>query len=83
MLHDTKTYIIVNKDPINKLVNNLRCLFTRWKSYEYITLLTTKILYTSNEILPRVYELSKIHKPGFFFRFKHGFNNFSIALFTR
>jgi len=41
---------------------------TRWKNYEYITILTTKTLYTSNEILPRAFELSKIHKSGFPFR---------------
>jgi len=68
MLLDTDMYTKIKKDPINKMIRNLRCLLTRWKNSNYISATKYKFLYCSEDILPRAYELPKIHKPGNPFR---------------
>jgi len=68
MLLDTDTYTKIKKDPINKMINNLKCLLTRWKSSNFISAAKYKLLHCSEGILPRAYGLPKIHKPGNPFR---------------
>jgi len=36
MLDDINTYTKINKDPINKMISNLRKLLIRWKTSDYI-----------------------------------------------
>jgi len=31
-----ETYVVVNKNPINRLISSLRALLTKWKNKEYI-----------------------------------------------
>jgi len=50
------------------MIRNLRCLLTRWKSFNYISITKYKFLYCSEGILTRAYGLPKIHKPGNPFR---------------
>jgi len=50
------------------MINNLKCLLTRWKNSKYISTAKYKHLYCSEGILPRAYGLPKIHEPGNPFR---------------
>jgi len=50
------------------MINELRILLTRWKNSNYISVSKYKSLYCSDGILPKVYGLPKIHKPGNPFR---------------
>jgi len=68
MLDDINTYIKVNKDPINKMISNLKKLLTRWKTSDYISHSTYRSLICNDECLPRAYRLPKIHKPGHQFK---------------
>jgi len=68
MLLDIDTYTKIKKDPLNKMINDLRCLLTRWKNSKYISAAKYKHLYCSEGNLPRAYGLPKIHKPGNPFR---------------
>jgi len=63
MLNDTNTYTIIKRDPLNKMISELRNLLTRWKNSNYISPKKYKALYRSEGILPRAYGLPKIHKP--------------------
>jgi len=67
-LMDKETYTVVKKNPINKLILNLRELLTRWKNNQYITFTAYRSLYFSEGTLPRAYGLPKVHKPNFPFR---------------
>jgi len=44
MLNDDETYMVVNRNPINKLISNLRELLVKWKNNGYITLSTYRSL---------------------------------------
>jgi len=66
MLHDTNTYTKIKKDPINKMISDLRKLLTRWKTSGFISHSTYRSLICSD--LPKAYGLPKIHKPGYQFR---------------
>jgi len=63
-LSDTNTYTILQRNPINKLLNNLKELLKRWKNSKYISIQTHNYINASNPILPRAYGLPKIHKKG-------------------
>lgn len=56
------TYTVVNRNPINKLISNLRELLIRWKNNGYITLTAYRSLSYSEGSLPRAYGLPKVHK---------------------
>lgn len=62
MLGDRNTYVIVNRDPINKISNCLNDLINRWKKKDYISVATARYLYVSDGVLLRAYGLPKIHK---------------------
>jgi len=64
MLQDTNTYSILSKNPLNKLINNVRSLLARWKKLDYISTATYRTLYCSDGTLPKAYGLPKVHKPG-------------------
>ncbi|EFN72059.1 hypothetical protein EAG_00285, partial [Camponotus floridanus] len=68
LLQDKETYMVVEKNPINKLISNLRTLLTRWKNNGYITPKIYRSLSYSEGSLPRAYGLSKVHKPNCPFR---------------
>jgi len=63
-LSDTNTYSILQRNPVNKLLKNLKQLLNRWSNSKYITTRTHNFLNSSNPILPRAYGLPKIHKQG-------------------
>jgi len=62
LLSDPCTYSLVDKDPTKIITRDLKDLLTRWVREGYISDLTAKSLFTSDGILPRAYELPKIHK---------------------
>lgn len=62
LLFDSDTYMIVERDPINKILSSLRELLNRWRKKGFISISTAKRLVHSNGILPRAYGLPKIHK---------------------
>ncbi|XP_072743287.1 uncharacterized protein [Anoplolepis gracilipes] len=64
LLADESTYIIVKKDPIKKLISDLRDLLVRWKNRGHISTVTYKSLLFTDGTLPRAYGLPKIHKPN-------------------
>jgi len=64
-LSDNNTYSTLQRNPVNKLINNLKDLIKRWLNSKYISAQTHKYLNSSNPILPRAYGLPKIHKTGF------------------
>jgi len=68
MLLDKDTYSTLAINPMNKIVNSIKGLLTRWKKMEYISLATYRNLYCSDGILPRAYGLPKVHKPDCPFR---------------
>jgi len=63
-LSDTNTYTILQRSPVNKLLNNLKELLKRWQNSKYISIQTHNHINSSNPILPRAYGLPKIHKKG-------------------
>ena len=64
LLGDSDTYVPIKKDPTKKLTTALRSMLTKWKTKGYINDSEYKALYCSDGLLPRVYGLPKIHKPG-------------------
>ncbi|EFN65191.1 hypothetical protein EAG_08377, partial [Camponotus floridanus] len=65
LLHDSNTYQIINKNPLNSLNNNLKTLLKEWSDKNYITKIKAKSLRINTETLPRAYGLPKIHKLNF------------------
>lgn len=63
-LNDRNTYSLVQRNPINKILEDLKRMIKRWQQNEYISDTTFSRLNFSNAILPRAYGLPKIHKPG-------------------
>jgi len=64
-LSDADTYIIQKRNPINKLLRDLKFMLKRWSDCKYVSSGTYSLLNTSNAILPRAYGLPKIHKAGY------------------
>jgi len=65
LLTDKQIYILEQKDPTNKMTNDLRTLLKRWKAGGFIEEFVYKRLLTTDGILPRAYGLPKIHKNGY------------------
>jgi len=65
ILMDTNTYTLVKRNPVNKLLSDLKEILKRWLNHRYISAHTHTTLNSSNAILPRAYGLPKIHKPGY------------------
>ncbi|KYN26736.1 hypothetical protein ALC57_03888 [Trachymyrmex cornetzi] len=64
ILSDSNTYEVPAKDPIRKLTQDLRALLVRWKRDSFIDDQTYRRLLTIDDVLPRVYGLTKIYKDG-------------------
>lgn len=64
LLSDNETYVVIEKDPIKKITNELRNLLVRWKKNSFIAESIYRSLMSSDDILPRAYGLPKIHKNG-------------------
>jgi len=64
-LSDKNTYTILQRNPVNKLLTNLKKLLKRWTNSKYISIQTHNYINSSNPILPRAYGLPKIHKKGY------------------
>jgi len=63
-LSDINTYTILQWNPVNKLLINLKELLKRWLNSKYISVQTHNYINSFNPILPRAYGLPKIHKKG-------------------
>lgn len=61
LLSDSDTYIVVKRDPTNKIISSLRDLLNRWRKRDFIFSNTALRLH-SDGVLPRAYGLPKIHK---------------------
>jgi len=64
-LSDTNTYIVIKKDPIKKLSNNVKNVLSVWLKKEYIDIRTYRRLLITDGMLPRAYGLPKLHKEGY------------------
>jgi len=62
LLTDSNTYVIIKKNPVNKIISNLRELLARWRRKEFISTGVARSLLLSDGVLPRAYGLPKIHK---------------------
>jgi len=56
------TYTLIKRNPVNKLLADLKDILKRWLNQKYISNYTHTVLNSSNAILPRAYGLPKIHK---------------------
>jgi len=68
LLKDENTYIIIKKNPIKSIENNLNNTVKKWLQKEYITKQHSLKLRSSDSVLPRAYGLPKIHKNNTPFR---------------
>jgi len=62
LLSDRETCVVVNCDPTKKITAQLKDLLQRWRRNDYIPIGTYRSLLNTDGILPRAYELPKIHK---------------------
>jgi len=62
---DSNTYTLLKRNPINKLLFDLKEILKCWLNHKYISAHTHTFLNSSNAILPKAYGLLKIHKPGY------------------
>jgi len=60
--HTFLTLTHTKRNPLNKLLQNLKIILKRWIDCKYVSSVTYSFLNTSNAILPRAYDLPKIHK---------------------
>jgi len=65
ILMDSNTYTLLKRNPVNKLLFDLKEILERWLNHKYISAHTHTILNSSNAILPRAYGLPTIHKPDY------------------
>jgi len=64
LLSDKDTYSMLQRNPVSKLLIDLKTMLKRWLNSKYISSCTHTYLNASNAILPRAYGLPKIHKPN-------------------
>jgi len=65
MFSDPDTYLVVERDPLKKLGDNVRNLLMSWLKKEYIDTRIYRKLLTTDGVLPRAYGLPKLHKVGY------------------
>jgi len=61
LLSDRNTYMVMSRDPTNRVISQLRELLQRWRKNDYISNGTYRALLSTDGILPRAYG-PKIHK---------------------
>jgi len=61
-LTDNNTYTLIQRNPINKILEDPKRIFKQWLQNEYITVHIHSQLNATNAILQRAYGLPKIHK---------------------
>jgi len=68
-LSDTDIYISLQRNPINKLIENLKksLKFFSWLKKGYISSHIYSQINSTNAILPRAYGLPKIHKTDYYY----------------
>jgi len=64
LLNDSNTYELTNKNPVQKITENLRSPLIRWKNKGFIDEYTYKNLLVTDGLISRAYGLPKIHKEG-------------------
>jgi len=64
ILNDSNTYTLLKRNPVNKILFDLKKILKRWLNQKYISAHTHTNLNFCNVILPRAYGLPKIHKQG-------------------
>jgi len=62
LLSDTKTYILIKKDPSTSIERKLNDLIKYWHKEEYIDKSEMLKLRSSDSLLPKAYGLPKIYK---------------------
>jgi len=62
LLRDTKTYTVIEKDPVLSMEKKLNDLLKKWLRLGYITKQTLYKLRSSDSTLPKAYGLPKVHK---------------------
>jgi len=62
LLENTNTYRLIKKDPSNSIEKKLNDLIKKWYSNDYITKHEMLQLKSSDSLLPKAYELPKLHK---------------------
>jgi len=61
-LSDVNTYTFFQRNPMNKLLINLKELLRGWLNSNYVSAQTHYYINSSNPIMPRAYGLPKIHE---------------------
>ena len=64
LLADSNTYRLINKDPTNKLKNKLAQTCRDIKLHGGLSDSRYKRIYPTSAVLPKFYEIPKIHKGG-------------------
>lgn len=64
LLSDIETYMLIDKDPLLQIKNDLQSLLKRWLNKNYISKSMYLHLNATDFNLPRAYGLPKIHKQG-------------------
>jgi len=68
LLKDVNTYTVVKRNPAKSIENNLNNILKKWFQKEFISKQQFFKLRSSDAILPKAYELSKVHKNNILFR---------------
>jgi len=68
LLSDSDTYNLIQRNPINKLIEDYKKILKRWSQNNYISDYIHFQLKSTNAILPKAYGLPKIHKNGYLLR---------------
>ncbi|KYN18252.1 hypothetical protein ALC57_09445 [Trachymyrmex cornetzi] len=82
LLSDVSTYLVIDKNPINKIFNDLKALLKIWKQYEYISHSSYNHLNSTNAILSRAYNLIKTYKLNFDWFHKSSFSGRYLNYFS-
>lgn len=82
MFGDTTTYTVVSRDPTNKMKNDLHNMLLGWKTKKYINNVIYNRLNCTSGVLPRVYDLPKMHKPSCPLRIIISYTNSPLYAFS-
>jgi len=68
LLNDKNTYEIVKKNPIVNIERKLNSMIKKWFQLEFISKQSYFFMHSTDSILPKAYDLPKIHKENYPFR---------------